>query len=121
MRRREFVTFVCGVAVVWPLVALAQQSALPVVGLLGTGSQGSDAFRVAAVRQGLAEAGYVEGRNVTFVYRGAEDHYDRLPALAIELVRRDVAVIVAMGGNTSAAAAKSATSTIPIVFAIGGE
>jgi len=121
MRRREFVTFVCGMAVVWPLAALAQQSALPVVGLLGTGSQGSDAFRVAAVREGLAEAGYVEGRNVAFVYRGAEDRYDRLPALASELVRREVAVIVAMGGNTSAAAAKSATSKIPIVFAIGGD
>jgi putative tryptophan/tyrosine transport system substrate-binding protein len=121
MRRREFVTFVCGAAVAWPLAARAQQSALPVVGLLSTGTQESDAFRAAAVRQGLAEAGYVEGRNVGFEYRRAEDHYERLPALATELVRRDVAVIVAMGGNTSAAAAKSATATIPIVFAIGGD
>jgi putative ABC transport system substrate-binding protein len=120
MRRREFLTLVCGATVAWPL-AVRAQSALPVVGLLGTGSQKSDAFRVAAVRQGLIEAGYVEGRNVTFEYRRAEDHYDQLPALANELVRREVAVIVAMGGNTSAAAAKSATSTIPIVFAIGGD
>jgi putative tryptophan/tyrosine transport system substrate-binding protein len=103
-----------------PLAARAQ-STLPVVGLLGTGSQKSDAFRVAAVRQGLTEAGYTEGRNVAFEYRRAEDHYDRLPALANELVLRGVVVIVAMGGNTSAAAAKSATSTIPIVFAIGGD
>jgi putative ABC transport system substrate-binding protein len=121
MRRREFVTIVLGAAVARPLSARAQQSALPVVGFLGSGSQESDAFRMAAVRQGLAEAGYVEGRNVAFQHRRAEDHYERLPALAIELVRRDVAVIVAIGGNTSAAAAKSATATIPIVFAIGGD
>jgi putative ABC transport system substrate-binding protein len=121
MRRREFVRIVSGAAVAWPLAAGAQQSALPVVGLLGTGSKESDAFRATAVRQGLAEAGYAEGRNVGFEYRGADDHYDRLPALAVELVRRDVAVIVAIGGNTSAAAAKSATATIPIVFAIGGD
>jgi putative ABC transport system substrate-binding protein len=121
MRRREFVTFVCVGAAAWPLPARAQQSTLPIVGFLGTGSQESDAFRAAAVRQGLAESGYVEGRNVGFEYRRAEDHYERLPALAIELVRRDVAVIIAMGGNTSAAAAKSATATVPIVFAIGGD
>jgi putative tryptophan/tyrosine transport system substrate-binding protein len=121
MRRRDFVTFVGGAAVAWPLAARAQQPALPVAGFLGTGSQESDAFRMTAVRRGLAETGFVEGRNVAFEYRGAEDHYERLPALAVELVRRNVAVIVAMGGNTSAAAAKSATATIPIVFAIGGD
>jgi ABC-type uncharacterized transport system substrate-binding protein len=121
MRRREFVRLVSGAAVAWPLAAGAQPSALPVVGLLGTGSKESDAFRATAVRQGLAEAGYAEGRNVGFEYRGADDHYERLPALAVELVRRAVAVIVAIGGNTSAAAAKSATATIPIVFAIGGD
>jgi putative ABC transport system substrate-binding protein len=121
MRRREFVRILSSAAVAWPLAAGAQQSTLPVVGLLGTGSKESDAFRVTAVRQGLAEAGYAEGRNVGFEYRGADDHYERLPALAVELVRRDVAVIVAIGGNTSAAAAKSATATIPIVFAIGGD
>jgi putative ABC transport system substrate-binding protein len=92
-----------------------------VVGILGTGSPLSDAFRVAAVRQGLIEAGYVEGRNVTFEYHWAEDHYERLPVLAAELVRREVAVIVAIGGITTAVAAKSATATIPIVFEIGGD
>ena len=91
------------------------------IGFLGTGSPQSDAFRAAAVRQGLIEVGYVEGRNVAFEYRWAEDHYERLPALAAELVRREVAVIAAIGGITSAVAAKSATATIPIVFEIGGD
>jgi putative tryptophan/tyrosine transport system substrate-binding protein len=120
MKRRELIKLLGGASALWPLAARAQP-AMPVVGLLSTGSQESDAFRVAAIRQGLAEVGYVEGRNVGFEYRRAEDHYERLPALAIELVRRDVAVIVALGGNTSAAAAKSASATIPIVFAIGGD
>jgi putative tryptophan/tyrosine transport system substrate-binding protein len=120
MRRREFITLIGG-AVAWPLSARAQQPAMPVVGILGTGSPLSDAFRVAAVRQGLIEAGYVEGRNVTFEYHWAEDHYERLPVLAAELVRREVAVIVAIGGITTAVAAKSATSTIPIVFEMGGD
>src|SRR5271165_26824 len=121
MRRREFITILGGAAVAWPLTAKAQQSAMPAVGFLGSGSLESDAYRVAAVRQGLIEAGYVEGRNVAFEYRWAEDQYERLPALAAELVRREVAVIVAIGGNTSAVAAKSATATIPIVFEIGGD
>jgi putative tryptophan/tyrosine transport system substrate-binding protein len=121
MKRREFITLLGGASASWPFAAWAQQPTMPVVGLLSTGSQESDAFRVAAIRQGLAEVGYVEGRNVGFEYQRAEDHYERLPALAIELVRRDVAVIVALGGNTSAAAAKSASATIPIVFAIGGD
>jgi len=120
MRRREFIGFVSG-AVAFPGAAHAQRPVMPVVGFLGTGSSDSDAFRVAAVRQSLMEAGYVEGRNVTFEYRLAEDHYERLPALAAELVHREVAVIVAIGGITSAVAAKSATATIPIVFAIGGD
>jgi putative ABC transport system substrate-binding protein len=120
MRRREFITLIGG-AVAWPLSARAQQPAMPVVGILGTGSPLSDAFRVAAVRQGLIEAGYVEGRNVTFECHWAEDHYERLPVLAAELVRREVAVIVAIGGITTAVAAKSATSTIPIVFEMGGD
>ena len=120
MRRRQFITLVGGVTM-WPLAAQAQQPVMPLVGFLGTGSSDSDAFRVAAVRQSLMEAGYVEGRNVTFEYRLAEDHYERLPALAAELVHREVAVIVAIGGITSAVAAKSATATIPIVFAIGGD
>jgi putative ABC transport system substrate-binding protein len=121
MRRRDFLTLLGSAAAAWPIAAWAQQPAMPVIGLLGVGSAQSDAFRVAAVRQGLMEAGYVEGRNVAFEYRGAEDHYERLPALAAELVRRDVALIAAIGGGTSAVAAKSATTTIPIVFEIGGD
>ena len=94
MRRREFITFIGGAAA-WPLVARGQQPTMPMVGFLGNGSPTSDdGFRAAAVRQGLVEAGYVEGRNVTFDYRWAEDHNERLPALATELVRREVAVIV---------------------------
>ena len=120
MRRREFVMCL-GTAVAWPVAARAQQRALPVVGFLGTGSPRSDAYRVTAVRQGLMESGYVEGQNVAFEYRWAEDQYGRLPALAAELVQREVAVIVAIGGTTSAVAAKSATTTIPIVFEIGSD
>ncbi len=118
--RREFIGLL-GSAAAMPRAARAQQAILPVVGLLGVGSPQSDAFRVAAVRQGLIEAGYVEGRNVAFEYRWAENHNERLPALAAELVRREVAVIVAIGGITSAMAAKSATATIPIVFEMGGD
>jgi putative ABC transport system substrate-binding protein len=110
-----------GGAAAWPLAARAQQSAMPVVGFLGTGSPQSDAFRVAAVRQGLTEAGYVEGQNVAFEYRWAENQYERLEALAAELVRRNVAVIASIGGINSAVAAKSSTAIIPIVFATGGD
>jgi putative tryptophan/tyrosine transport system substrate-binding protein len=110
MRRREFIALIGGAAA-WPSAACAQQPTMPVVGFLGNGSSEPDAFRVAAIRHGLKDAGYVEGQNVTFEYRWAEDHYERLPALATELVRREVAVIVAVGGTTSAVAAKSATAT----------
>ena len=120
MRRREFILALGGAAA-WPLAARAQQSAMPVVGFLGTGSPQSDAFRVAAVRQGLTEAGYVEGQNVAFEYRWAENQYERLEALAAELVRRNVAVIASIGGINSAVAAKSSTAIIPIVFATGGD
>jgi putative ABC transport system substrate-binding protein len=118
MRRRKFIKLIGGAAATWPLAAWAQQ-AMPVIGFLSTGSPQSDVFRLAAVRQGLVEAGYVEGRNFVFEHRWAEDQYERLPALAAELVRRRVALIVTGGGSTSTVAAKSATATIPIVFVTG--
>jgi putative ABC transport system substrate-binding protein len=120
MQRREFITLIGGAAA-WPSAACAQQPRMPVVGFLGNGSSKSDAFVVAATRQGLKDAGYVEGQNVTFEYRWAEDQPERLPALATELVRLEVAVIVTVGGTTSAVAAKSATATIPIVFLTGAD
>src|SRR5664279_3030045 len=119
MKRREFIALIGGT--VWPVPVRAQKTAIPVVGFLVSGSPEADAFRIAAVRKGLTEAGYVEGRNVAFEIRWAEDHYERLPALANELVRREVTVIVSIGGNASAVVAKSATQSIPIVFAIGGD
>jgi len=118
MRRRDFITLLGGAAAGWPLVARAQQGALPLIGFLGASSPTGDAFRVAAVRRGLEDSGYVEGRNVAIEYLHAEDRYDRLPAMAVDLVRRGVSVIVAAGGP-SAFAAKSATKTIPIVFSVG--
>jgi len=121
MRQREFIALLGGAAMTWPSAARAQQPAPPVVGFLGTGSLQSDAFRLAAVVQGLTESGYVEGRNVAFEYRWAEDDYERLPALAAELVGRGVAVLIAIGGGTSAVAAKSATATIPVIFAAGSD
>jgi putative tryptophan/tyrosine transport system substrate-binding protein len=117
MRRREFITFLGGAAT-WPIAARGQQAALPVVGILVGGSPQSDAFRVAAILQGLKEGGYAEGRNVSFEYRWGEDHNERLPTLAADLVQRQVAVI-ATSGIASAIAAKAATTTIPIVFAAG--
>ena len=114
MRRRTFITFLGGVAV-WPLTSRAQQSAMPVVGFLSTRSANESASVVTGFRQGLAENGYVEGRNVAIEYRWAEGQYDRLTALAMELLRVPVAVIVAGGGDPAARAAKSATTTIPVV------
>ena len=113
--RRKFIAALSGTAFALPLAARAQQ-----VGFLVSGSPQSDAFRVAAILQGLNETGYVEGRNVAFEYRWGEDHNERLPALAADLVQRQVAVI-ATSGTVSAIAAKAATTTIPIIFAAGGD
>jgi putative ABC transport system substrate-binding protein len=116
MRRREFITLLGGTAVTWPFAAGGQQSTMPVIGYLHSVSSVPYTQLVAAFRQGLKETGYVEGENVAIEFRWAEGHYDRLPALAADLVSRHVAVIVAQGGDPPSLAAKSATSTIPIVF-----
>jgi len=116
VKRRDFIVFLGGAAA-WPLAAWAQQPAMPVIGFLRSTSLADATGLITAFRQGLKEAGFVEGQNVAIEFRSAEDHVDRLPALVADLLRRPVAVIV--GNNNSAIVAKAATATIPIVFATG--
>jgi putative tryptophan/tyrosine transport system substrate-binding protein len=120
MKRREFIVLIGG-ATAWPFAAAAQQQAVPVIGFMSGRSPEDSAHLVSAFRQGLAEAGFVEGQNVTIEFRWAHGDYDRLPALAADLVSRKIAVLVGVGGDVSAVAATKATKTIPVVFGMGGD
>src|SRR5215467_742512 len=119
MTRREFITLLGSVAVAWPLAARAQRPSIPVIGFLDATTAADTAYRVSAFRDGLKEAGFIDGHNVAIEVRWAENKFDRLPALAAELAQRQVAVM--FGSNISMQAAKAATSTIPIVFVSGGD
>jgi putative tryptophan/tyrosine transport system substrate-binding protein len=120
MRRREFITLLGGAVVVWPLAARAQKPATPVIGWLGPETREAENSRLVAFQQALKEAGYIEGQNLEIEYRWAESQYDRLPALATDLVNRQVTVIFA-NGNAAAFAAKAATTTVPIVFELSSD
>src|SRR5439155_24256764 len=121
IERRKFIATLTGATAAWPLSAGAQQPVMPVMGFLASASADGYAWVLSPLREGLAAAGYVEGRNLTIEYRWADDQYDRLPALAADLVQRPVAVIFATGGVVSAIAAKSSSATVPIVFAQGSD
>jgi putative tryptophan/tyrosine transport system substrate-binding protein len=121
LRRREFITLLGGAAATWPLGVHAQQAAMPVIGLLDPRSPDRLADRLRGFRQGLKDAGFIEGQNAAIEYRWAENQVDRLPELATDLVRRQVAVIVAPGGLAATMAAKTATTTIPIIFVISAD
>jgi ABC-type uncharacterized transport system substrate-binding protein len=120
MRRRDFITLLGG-AVAWPLVARAQQRAVPMIGFLNTQSPGPFSHMVAGFRRGLRDAGFLEGQNISIEYRWAEGRHDRLPLLANDLIRHGAALLVATGGEHAVLAAKEATRAIPIVFLIGGD
>src|SRR6476469_3062607 len=122
MRRREFMTLLGGVAAsLWPIGANAQQPNVRVVGVVSSGSADGFAHLLAALHQGLRDKGYVDSQNLTIEYQWADGHYDRLPALAADFVKRRVALIISTGGVVAARAVKAATSEIPVVFASGDD